>query len=79
MQNESDGDTNCNWSAWNDLRKLGKGLEILEIKRRAESMQSTGLLKSATIRISVKEIWKEFLSLKFQRKLTWVLNKSREE
>ena len=27
VEHESDGDNNCNWRAWNDLQRLGKGTE----------------------------------------------------
>ena len=27
MERDGDGDTNCNWSTWNDLQRLGKGAE----------------------------------------------------
>ena len=45
MECESDGDTNCNWWAWNNLQEL----EYLEIRGQVKIIQTTALLRSARI------------------------------
>ena len=55
MAYEGDGDTNCNWYAWNDPQKLDKGLEELEIEGQTETTQTTALLRSARILRRVQE------------------------
>ena len=49
MDHEVGGDTNCNWCTRNDPLGLGKGLVESEIGGRAETMHTTGLLKSVRI------------------------------
>ena len=39
MEHEGDGDTSSNWCVRNSVTKLGKGLEELEIRERAETIQ----------------------------------------
>ena len=45
-----------------------KGLELLKIKGRVETIQTTALLRSARILRRVQETWGNLLSLKFQWK-----------
>ena len=63
MERECDSDTNCNWCTRNDLQRLDKGLEELEIGGRAKAIQTTGLLRSTCILRRVLETWEDLLSL----------------
>ena len=47
---------------------LLKGLEDLEVGGRVETIQTTALLKTATILRRILETWGELLSLKLQWK-----------
>ena len=47
---------------------LSKGLEDLEVGGRAETIQTTALLRSARILRRVRETWGDLLSLKLQWK-----------
>ena len=38
MEHESDGDTNCGWGTWDNLKGLVKGLEDLEINGHVETI-----------------------------------------
>ena len=49
---------------------LVKGLEDMEIRGQAESIQTTALLKSARILGRLQETWGDLLSLKLQLKTT---------
>ena len=49
MKDEGDGDTNCNVCTWNYPRRIGKGIEDIEIKGPGEAIQTTALLRSARI------------------------------
>ena len=49
-------------------KDLIRGLEELEIWRRAETIQTTALLRSARVLRRVLEIWGDLLSLKLQWK-----------
>ena len=54
MENESEGDTNCNWRARYNHQSIGIG--DLDIRGRVETIQTTTLLKSARILRRVLEI-----------------------
>ena len=62
---EGDGDTSCNWCAWNGPQMLRVG--GLEIEGQIETIQTTALLRSARILRRVLEIWGDLLSLR----LSW--------
>ena len=49
-------------------RGLLKGLEDLEVGGRVDTIQTTALLKTATILRRVLETWEDLLSLKLQWK-----------
>ena len=42
VEHEGGGDTNCCWSAWNALHKLGERLEERKIKGRIETIVEIG-------------------------------------
>ena len=54
-QHEIEGYTNCYWHAGAITRALVQTLEDLEIRGREETIQTTGLLKSARILRRVME------------------------
>ena len=56
MEHEGDGDTNCNWCTWNDLQRLGKGLEKLKIGGRAITIKTSALMRSVRKLRSFQEI-----------------------
>ena len=43
VEHESNGDTYCNWSAWNGPQRLRKALEELEIAGRIETIETAVL------------------------------------
>ena len=55
MDHEGNGDTNCNWFAWNNFQRTGKGTGRLRNNRR--TIQTTALLKSARIPRRAPETW----------------------
>ena len=46
MESENDSDTNSIWCTWNDSQRLGKRQEVLDIRGRIETIQTTVLLRS---------------------------------
>ena len=56
MEHEGNSNTNCNGRTCNDPQSLVRGLEELEIGRRAESIQTTALLRSVRILRRVLEV-----------------------
>ena len=64
-EHEGDCDTNCNWCAQNNPKKLDKALEEVKISGRAETIQTTALLRSARILRRVLETC-DLLSLRLQ-------------
>ena len=67
-ENERSDDTNCKWSTWNNPNGLMKGLEDVEIRRRAETTQTRALLRSPGILRRVLETGGDKVLLKFQWK-----------
>ena len=57
MENESDGDTNCNWCARKGPQIFHKGTEELEIGRRAKTIYNTAFLGSTRFLRRVLETW----------------------
>ena len=49
MEHEGDNYANCDWCLWHGNKGLLKGLEDLEVGGRMETIQTTALLKTATI------------------------------
>ena len=49
MERESNGDTNCNWCAWNNLQRTGKGTGRLKISGQVEITQTTALSRSRRV------------------------------
>ena len=49
MEQDGDGDTNCNKYIWNNPKGYVKGLEDLEIRGQVKTIQTTALLRSARI------------------------------
>ena len=47
IEHESDGDTNCNWWAWNDFQRLDKGSRRVGIQKKTSEHQTTALLRLA--------------------------------
>ena len=55
MEHKSDGDINNNLCTWNGPKHLKRGLEEMEIRGRAETIQITPMLRSARILKKVPE------------------------
>ena len=68
MEHERKRDTNCKWQLGTDKKGLIHGLEDWEILRQVESIQTTALLRSATILKRVLDIWGDKQSLRLQWK-----------
>ena len=69
VEQESNGDANCNWCAWKGPQKLRKRwLEELEIGGRIESIQITAFFRSFRILRRVLETWRDLLSLSYKWK-----------
>ena len=67
-EDESDHDTNCNWCAWYSHQRNGTG--SWGITGRGETIQTTDLLRSASILWRVLETWGHLFSLKHDWKTT---------
>ena len=67
MGHESDGDINCNWCSWYRHQRIDTGTGRLGKRARAETIQTTALLKSTRILRRVLETWGDLLSIVIRR------------
>ena len=54
MVHEGDGDTNCNWHAWNDPLKLGKGAGSVGYQRTNRDHPNYSTIE---IHQNIEETW----------------------
>ena len=67
-EGEDDGDTNYKWCTWNIPEGLVNALEVLEIRRQVDTIQTIALLWSARILRRVLETWGDLMSFKLHWK-----------
>ena len=68
MEHKSDGDSSWNWRTRCSHQIFVQGLADLEIRGRAETIETTALVRSVRIQRKVLETWGDFLSLWFRWK-----------
>ena len=72
MEHEGNGDADSNWCTWNNLPKLIKRLEDLEIRGQEEAVQTRSLLRSVRILRRVLETcWQSKSSENHLLTLVW--------
>ena len=87
MKHESNGDTNCNYCAWNNLQRINKGKKNEDIRKHVETIQTkknpVDLRRLVVTQTSVRNhqltlVWKnsqrsfDWENLQWKRQ-TWIL------